>query len=62
MSVHLNNENMKAVIDVASLTTVLGTLTAILPPLAALASLVWTIIRIYETETVRRWLSKLKET
>jgi hypothetical protein len=47
---HLN-ETSKYVIDLASLTTVLGTLTAWLPPIAALLSIIWTTLRIYEVIT-----------
>lgn len=50
------NENVKAGLDVVSITTVVGTLAAILPPIAALVSIVWSCIRIYETKTVQRWL------
>ena len=31
-----------------------------LPPLAALVSLIWGLIRIYETETIKGWRSKRK--
>jgi len=34
----------------------LGTIGAILPPLAALFTIIWTAIRIYETKTVQRIL------
>lgn len=50
------NEQTKQIFDALSLTTVLATLAAWLPPLAALASIIWTGIRIYETETVQGWL------
>ena len=50
------NEQTKHVVDFVSLTAVLATLAAWLPPLAALASLIWTGIRIFETDTVQRWL------
>jgi hypothetical protein len=52
------NEQTKHLIDGISLATVIASLAAWLPPLAALASLVWTCIRIYETKTVQRWLGK----
>ena len=51
-------EPTKQVMDVVSVFTVVGTLGDILPPLAALVTIVWTGIRIYETETVQRWLGK----
>ena len=51
----------KHMIDGASVLTVLGTLAQVLPPLAALFTIVWTIIRIYETKTVQRLLGKKKD-
>lgn len=51
-------ETVKHVTDGLSIITVLGTLADILPALAALFSLVWSIIRILETDTVRGWLGK----
>lgn len=51
-------EGVKHVVDGLSIVTVLGTLADILPALAALFSLVWSIIRIMETETVRGWFGK----
>lgn len=50
------DETTKHVVDMASFATMLGTLGAILPPLAALFTIVWTSIRIYETRTVQRLL------
>ena len=52
------NEHAKTVVDGLSLAAVIATLAAWLPPLAAFASLVWTLIRIYETKTVQGWLKK----
>ena len=51
-------EPTKQVMDVVSVFTVVGTLGEVLPPLAALVTIVWTDIRIYETETVQRCLGK----
>jgi hypothetical protein len=48
-------ERLKHVIDMASIGTVISTLAGWLPSLAALASLIWTAIRIWETDTVQRW-------
>lgn len=45
-------------IDIASVGTVIGTMTNHLPSLAALFTLVWTGIRIYETTTVQRLLGR----
>ena len=52
------HETVKHVTDGLSIITVVGTLADILPALAALFSLVWSIIRILETQTVRGWLGK----
>lgn len=48
----------KAVVDAISIGVVIGALSELLPPLAALATLVWTCIRIYESRTVQRWLGR----
>lgn len=52
------SEPAKTVVDVLSVSTALATIAAILPPLAALASLIWGCIRIYETRTVQGWLAR----
>jgi hypothetical protein len=57
---HLD-EGMKHVLDLASITTVLGALMGMLPSIAAGFTIVWTGIRIYETKTVQRGIAKLKE-
>jgi hypothetical protein len=57
MSQH-SPETIKHVTDGLSIVTVIGTLADILPALAALFSLVWSLIRIYETETVQKWLGR----
>ena len=45
-------EPTKQVIDVISFGTVIGTVSAILPPLSALFTIIWVGIRIWETDTV----------
>jgi len=55
---NMATESTKQIIDAASVVTVVGTLGEVLPPLAALFTLVWTAIRIYETETVQRLLGR----
>jgi hypothetical protein len=57
---HLS-EKAKLFLDGLSITAALGALAAWLPPLAALASLVWTGIRIYETKTVQGWVKRLRK-
>ena len=44
----------KNIIDFASIATMLGTIGTILPPLAALFTIIWTAIRIYETKTIQK--------
>ena len=49
-------EQIKHAVDALSLGTVLATLAGWLPHIAAVVSIVWGLIRISETRTVRRWL------
>ena len=51
-------EGTKQVIDAVSVVTVVGTIGDVLPPLAALFTLIWTGIRIYETKTVQGLLGR----
>jgi hypothetical protein len=60
MKDHLN-ESTKHVIDGLSLVTVLGALVELLPAVAAIFTIVWTAIRIYETNTVQQLLGKKKD-
>jgi len=55
------NETTKHVIDGLSLVTVLGALVDLLPAVAALFTIIWTGIRIYETDTVQQLLGKKKD-
>lgn len=55
-----HSEQLKHVGDVVSLAAVIATLAAWLPPIAALVSIVWTLIRIYETETCTRFIAWLR--
>jgi hypothetical protein len=52
------HETAKHVADAASVVTVVGTLIEVLPAMAAIFTIVWTGIRIYETDTVQRLLGK----
>lgn len=52
-------ETAKHVVDALSIGTVVATLTGILPSIAAIFTIVWTAIRIYETETVQNILKKM---
>jgi hypothetical protein len=51
-------ESLKHVADILSVATVVGALINVLPAIAAVFTIVWTGIRIYETDTVQRWLGK----
>jgi hypothetical protein len=53
-----NDEIVKQTLDAASVVTVLGTLMDVLPAIAALFTIVWTAIRIWETDTVQTWWNK----
>lgn len=50
----------KHLADALSVTTLLGTLAEMLPHVAALLTILWTAIRIYESATVQRWLQGRK--
>ena len=48
----------KHVVDALSIGTVVATLTGVLPSIAAIFTIIWTGIRIYETETVQGIIGK----
>ena len=54
------DEHTKHLIDGISVATVMGTLMSWLPAIAALFTIIWTAIRIYETKTIQGWLKKGK--
>jgi len=56
-----HQETIKQAVDAASVITVVGTLMNALPAIAAAFSIVWSIIRIYETKTVQDWIETWKE-
>lgn len=55
------SESTKSIGDAASVVTVVGTLADILPSLAAIFTIIWTGVRIYETNTVQKLLGKKNE-
>ena len=55
---HENVELVKATADALSVVTVVGTLLEMLPSVAAVFTIVWTGIRIWETETVQSLLGR----
>jgi hypothetical protein len=54
------HETAKTTVDAISIVTVVGTLAEVLPAIAALFTIIWTALRIYETDTVRKLLGKRK--
>jgi hypothetical protein len=54
------DEGAKTVGDALSIVTVVGTLSQALPAIAALFTIIWTVLRIYETDTVQGLLGKKK--
>jgi len=58
---HEISESTKHVVDALSVATVLGTLVDMLPSIAAVFTIVWTSIRIWETDTVKGWTGRGKK-
>lgn len=54
----MTQEGIKHVGDAVSIVTVVGTLANVLPAIAAIFTIIWTGIRIYETATVQKLLGK----
>jgi|TARA_R110000822_G_scaffold16020_1_gene54899 hypothetical protein len=52
------NEQIKSIFDIGSFAVVGATLAQWLPAVAALLSIVWSLIRLWETATVKRWLKR----
>ena len=55
-----SHETTKHVVDALSIMTVVGTLVEMLPSIAAIFTIVWTLIRIWETKTVQNLLGRTK--
>lgn len=55
------DQQIRAAGDVVSVAVVVGTLAKALPAIAALMTIIWTAIRIYETRTVQRLLGRLPQ-
>jgi len=51
-----DHETAKNIVDALSIGAVVGTLAGWLPAVAALLSIVWTTLRIYETRTIQNLL------
>jgi hypothetical protein len=56
-----DNDLIKHVVDAASLITLIGSLVKVLPAIAALFTIIWTGIRIYESATVQSLIKRKKD-
>ena len=54
------DDTFKHILDVLSVVTVLGTLANMLPSIAAIFTIIWTGIRIIETDTVRSLIKRIR--
>lgn len=54
----MTDESVKHAVDAVSVATTVATLAGILPAIAALFTIVWTSIRIYESKTVQDYLRR----
>ena len=54
------DETVKNVVDAFSVITVVGTIVNVLPAIAAIFTIVWTAIRIWETDTVQKLTGRKK--
>jgi FtsH-binding integral membrane protein len=55
---HEVSESTKHAVDALSVVTVVGTLVEFLPAIAAIFTIVWTGIRIWETDTIKSWTGR----
>jgi hypothetical protein len=55
---HEVSEGTKHAVDAISVFTVVGTLMEFLPAVAAIFTIVWTAIRIWETDTIKSWTGR----
>ena len=60
MALHAD-EQVKQVGDAISILTVVGTLAELLPAIAAVLTIVWTAIRIWETDTIQYMFKRKQE-
>ena len=56
-----NSESFKQALDAASVVTAIGAFMDILPAVAALFTIIWTGLRIWETDTVKGWTGRLEK-
>ncbi len=50
-------EEVKVAVDALAVTTTVSTLMGWIPAVAAALSIIWTVIRIFETDTVKGWFN-----
>tara|TARA_R100001510_G_C7620692_1_gene181652 strand:+ start:956 stop:1162 length:207 start_codon:yes stop_codon:yes gene_type:complete len=55
------DEPTKQIVDTFSIATMVGTLAGLLPAVAALLTIIWTAIRIWETDTVQDLFQKRRK-
>jgi len=58
MSYHDWSDTVKYIMDGISVVTAVGTIINMLPAVAAIFTIVWTGIRIYESKTIQKLLGK----
>jgi hypothetical protein len=51
-------ETAKRVGDALSVGAVVGSIAGWLPPIAAFVTIIYTLVRLYETKTVQKWMGK----
>jgi len=56
-----HHEQIKHVVDAVAAGTMVGAMVAWLPPVAAIFTIVWSGIRIYETATIQKLLTREKK-
>lgn len=63
MNDHVDNlsEGVKHGVDVVSAGTVIGALAGWLPEIAALFTIIWTTIRIFESDTVQSFIRRRRK-
>ena len=54
-------EPAKLAIDTASVGVILASIAGWLPTIASLLSIIWVLIRIWETQTVREWTGRTQK-
>ena len=58
---HNDPELAKQIVDALSIATLIGSLVKVLPAIAALFTIIWTGIRIYESDTVQLLIKRRKD-